>query len=75
MMNITDPYSPTLRTNASAKPIRITSVRPRQEYPRDSREARGAKSCSRRLDFAIDIFQHGLNGSHHKGKTDEDESD
>ncbi len=74
-MKITEPYSPTARAKASAKPVRIAGSSAgsmtRKTVCRRSRAERGRGL----LDLALEILKHRLHGAHHERQADEDERD
>ena len=72
-MKITEPYSPSARAKASAKPVssagssvgRITAVK---RLP-----AAGAERGGGLLELAVELLEHRLHRAHDEGQADEDQ--
>ena len=75
-MKMTEPYSPTARAKASAKPVTMRRRQARQQHRAvNGLEAAGAERRRRLLDLAVDLFHHRLHGAHDEGQADEDQRD
>ena len=72
-MKITEPYSPTPRANARAKPVRSAGDQRRQDHPHEGAHAAGAEGGGGLLDLAVDLVDHRLHGADHEGQADEDQ--
>jgi hypothetical protein len=72
-MKMTEPYSPTARAKASAKPVRMAGAGPAGS-PQD-RLQRLAPSVAAASSTSRSILQHRLHGAHHEGQADEDQRD
>ena len=75
-MKITEPYSPTARAKASAKPVSSAGQQRRQDDPR--RMVCSAAGAERRrgfLDSRSSSSQHRLHRAHDEGQADEDQRD
>ena len=71
-MKITEPYSPTARANASAKPVSSAGSKRRQHDAAERLPARGAEAGGGLLDLGVEILQHRLHGAHDERQADED---
>ena len=70
-MKITEPYSPTARAKARAKPVSSAGDDRRQDDPRERLQARGAERGRRLLDLEVEVLEHRLDGAHDEGQADE----
>ncbi len=71
-MKMTEPYSPTPRAKASAKPVRMAA---RQQNAGDGLETVRAERCRHLLHLPVDLLHHRLHGADDEGQTDEDQRD
>jgi len=69
-MKITEPYSPTARAKASAKPVSRRDHR--QDYASQCLQAVRPERGRDLLKLDIEIDQHRLHRAHHEGQADED---
>ncbi len=74
-MKITEPYSPTPRAKASAKPVSSAGIRPGRITCEHRLQPAGAERRRGLLDLAVDLLQHRLHGAHHERQADEDQRD
>ena len=74
-MKITEPYSPTARAKASAKPVRMRRQQRRQHHAEHGLAAAGAERRRGLLDLAVELLEHRLHGAHHERQADEDQRD
>ena len=72
-MNITEPYSPTPRANASAKPVRMAGARPGSKHAVNRLPARCAERRRGLLHLAVDLLHHRLHRAHDEGQSDENQ--
>ncbi len=59
-MNTTEPYSPTARANASAKPVRHAGMSAGRITVEERPPAAGAQAGRGLLDLDLEIHEHGL---------------
>ena len=74
-MNTTEPYSPTARANASAKPVSQAGIEIRQDDPPQHAEPRRAEAGRRLLDLDVEILDHRLQRPDDERQADEDQRD
>ena len=74
-MKITEPYSPTPRAKASAKPVRSAGAEAGRMTREDGLQAVGAERGGGFLDLAVDLLHDRLHGAHHERQADEDQRD
>jgi hypothetical protein len=72
-MKITEPYSPSARAKASAKPVSSAGITIGKITRREGLPAVGAQRGGGFLQFAVQVFQHRLHRAHHEGQADEDQ--
>ncbi len=72
-MKITDPYSPTARAKASAKPVSKRREDRRQDHAGEGLPAARAERGRRFLELGIKVEQHRLHRAHHERQADEDQ--
>ena len=72
-MKITEPYSPTARARASAKPVRMAGYERRKNDPED-RLIPACPECGGGLFyFAVELLENRLDRTHDEGQSDEDQ--
>ena len=74
-MKTTEPYSPSARAKASAKPVSQAGSEGGQDDAEERLAAAGAEAGRRLLHLGVEALEHGLQGAHHEGQADEDERD
>ena len=74
-MKMTEPYSPTARASASAKPVRVAGRRTGKHDAEERLPTRGAERRGRLLRLAAQVFQHRLHRADDERQPDEDERD
>ena len=70
-MKITEPYSPSARANASAKPGQQRRPHHRQDDAPEGLPAVRAQAGGRLFDFRVQILQHRLHGADDERQPDE----
>ncbi len=70
-MKMIEPYSPTARAKASAKPVSIAGISDGRITRQHRVPAVGAQARRRLLDFGVEIDQHRLHRAHHERQADE----
>src|SRR5881628_2788550 len=71
-MKTTEPYSPSERAKASAKPV-TTAGRMDGKITRNTVCRRFAQARGGLLDVPVEALEHGLQGTDHEGEADEDQ--
>ena len=75
-MKTTEPYSPSARAKARAKPVSSAGSRRRQDHAaRRSASGSAPRLGGGLLDLRVQFLEHGLHRAHHEGQADEDEGD
>ena len=74
-MKITEPYSPTARAKASAKPVSSAGSRRRQDHAPEGLPARRAEAGGGLLELRVEVLQHRLHRAHDERQADEDQRD
>ena len=74
-MKMTEPYSPTARAKASAKPVRMAGASAGRMTREHGLAAAGAERRGGFLDLRVDLLHHRLHGAHDEGQADEDQRD
>ena len=74
-MKITEPYSPTARASASAKPVRIAGISDGSMTRNTVWRRLAPRVADGLLELAVELLEHRLHGAHHKGEADEDQRD
>ena len=59
-MKTTEPYSPSARANASAKPVSSAGQQRRQDHARERLPAARAEAGRGLLDLAVEVLEHRL---------------
>ena len=72
-MNTTEPYSPTARANASAKPVASAGQSDREQHAPERVPAAGAEARRGLLELGLEVLEHGLHRAHHERQADEGE--
>ena len=70
-MKITEPYSPSARANASAKPVSSAGMSTGQDHQAEGLPAAGAQRGGGFFQLAVQVFQHRLHRAHHERQADE----
>ncbi len=70
-MNTTEPYSPSARAKASAKPVSIAGSSAGAITRLNGLQAARAKSSRGFLEFRVQVLEHRLDGAHHERQADE----
>ena len=74
-MKTIEPYSPMARANASAKPGEDRRQQRRRDDADERAQAAGTQRGGGFLDFAFQVFEHGLQRAHHERQADEGQRD
>ena len=74
-MKITEPYSPTPRASASAKPVSSAGVSVGRITLPEGAQPAGAEGRRGLLDLALDLLDHRLHRAHDERQADEDQRD
>ena len=74
-MKTTEPYSPSARANASAKPVSSAGRQHRKNHAPENLPAVRAEARGGFLKFRIEIFEHRLHGADDERQADERERD
>ena len=74
-MKMTEPYSPSARANASAKPVSSAGSSSAGSTRRKRLPARRAERGRGFLELGVEILEHRLHGAHDERQADEDQRD
>ena len=74
-MKITEPYSPSARAKASAKPVSSAGSSAGRITRAKRLPARGAEGRGGLLQLALEVLEHRLHGAHDERQADEGQRD
>ena len=74
-MKTTEPYSPSARAKASAKPVSSAGTSAGAITRREGLQAAGAERRRGLFEFRIQILEHRLHGAHDERQADESQRD
>ena len=70
-MKITEPYSPSARAKASAKPVSSAGSTRREDHAAEGLPAGRAERGGGFLELGLEVLEHRLHGAHHERQADE----
>jgi hypothetical protein len=72
-MKMTEPYSPTARAKASAKPVSSAGSRVGRHHVAEGRASAARRARGGFFQLGLNVFQHRLHRAHDEGQADEDQ--